>query len=136
MITSRGYYSKNPAGDFFIWWYSDLLDRFIKIIRYFLIIVWDTFSIGLLLNSIFAPWRQDIIRAKNAPLNVKIQFLVWNLISRLIGFVVRFFVIMVGFAACFLVLILSGIGIIVYLVLPFGVMALFFIGIILAVKNG
>jgi len=134
MITSRGYYSRSLVGDFLISWYSILFTRLIKICRYFLIKTWDTFSIGILLSTLFAPWKQDVVRGKNVPLNVQMQFAVWNLISRFIGFIVRFFVILIGLVVWVLILILSGIAVLVYIVLPFGIIVLFFAGIILAVK--
>jgi len=60
------------------------------------------FSIGDLLKTLFAPFRQDMIDTRRASLNVKLQALGGNIVSRVLGFLIRVTLIVVGVLAILL----------------------------------
>lgn len=119
--------------DFFVWWYGDNFKKNQKIGRYLLIKTWDSFSVGLLLKSIFAPWKADVSSSRGQPINIMFRMFIMNLFSRLIGFVIRSLVILIGFIASLAIIILNGIGFAIYLVLPFAPIILLILGIIIMV---
>lgn len=76
------------------------------------------FSISDLLKTLFAPFRQDSLQTKNAPIGIKLQVLGGNIISRFLGFFIRIFIVGLGI----LVLLFNGIlGVflmVLWLILP------------------
>lgn len=90
--------------DFLTWWYgpgwkqvaSDCFRRMSKVA--------DVFSVPILLRTLFAPWRR-IITYPGAGLDAKIRALGDNLVSRCIGFTVRFLVLI----AAAILIVLAGI---------------------------
>lgn len=100
--------SQKKLPNFFGWWLVDqpiqLWGLTAKITHSVLIF----FSIPVLIRTLFAPWKRDIYTPKNASLDIIFKTIIDNFISRLIGFIVRFFTIIVGLVAtgvCFIVLI-------------------------------
>ncbi|MGA2666531.1 MAG: hypothetical protein ABSE91_00380 [Patescibacteria group bacterium] len=78
------------------WWYAQeplYLWRSIKIVTKK---IYLNFSITTLLRTLFDPWKRDVMAAENASLNVRFNILIGNLVSRLVGFVLRFFTIWAG----------------------------------------
>lgn len=94
MQETQGTAEKIP--NFFEWWLVDepvlLWGITVKITRRVLIF----FSIPVLIKTLFSPWKRDVHSAVNSSLDVIVKVLVDNLISRLIGFVVRLITIAVG----------------------------------------
>lgn len=104
---------------FWRWYYTEAIKNILKGWRNFIIFSLEYFSIPLLLKTLFAPWKRDITRRPRG-LDVKQLFesLVFNLISRGIGFIVRFLTIWVGILFFFLVIILGAVFFVVWLFLP------------------
>lgn len=79
------------------WWYSR---GWAWVFKYMLITrtqrILAFFSVVDLLKTLFAPFRQDVIDTKNAPLGYKLQALGGNIISRFLGFLVRSLLILIG----------------------------------------
>lgn len=98
------------------WWYSRgwiWVSKFLLITRNKRIL--DFFSVADLSKTLFAPFRQDVVDTKNAPIGDKLQALGGNLISRLLGFLIRLLLILLGLA----ILVLNSIfGILVVLLWP------------------
>lgn len=85
----------------------------------------DFFSITALLKTMFAPFRQDVVDTKNAPIGVKLQALGGNLISRFFGFFIRLLLIISG---VILVIANSAVGLallIIWPLLPFAPLVTF-----------
>lgn len=102
----------------FQWWYgSGLWDyarrSFVTVLR-----VADHFSVGLLLRTLFNPFRQISASYVDGPLPVKLRAFFDRLISRIIGAVVRTLVIFIGIIAIAIVVIFELIGVLAWLVLP------------------
>ena len=91
---------------FFTWWYGDGLKGRVKAIFERLARVSDFFSVGLLAQTLFSPFRQLSTGQVHGPLSAQLQAFFDKLISRLIGAFVRFSMIVLAFFA--------SIGVIVY----------------------
>ncbi len=73
------------------------------------------FSIFDLLKTLFSPFRQDALETKGAPLNIKLQALGGNIISRIFGFIIRTALIMTGLV---MLIVSYALGLIVVLLWP------------------
>lgn len=82
------------------WWYSRgwawMLDRVfvvqsLKIAHFF--------SIVDLLKTLFAPFRQDAVNVKGAPISIRLQALGENVISRVLGLFIRLILVIIGLVA-------------------------------------
>ena len=90
------------------------------------------FSIGLLLQTFFSPWRRiawDYGRGFN--LGTYLFTFGSNLISRIIGAIMRSFLIAAGLAAQFAILLMGSFLLLSWLALPGIIAAAFFYGIFL-----
>ncbi|AKM81965.1 TPA: hypothetical protein DD449_05400 [Candidatus Berkelbacteria bacterium] len=120
---------------YFSWWYYDeplYLWRSIKIItKKFL----SSFSIAVLLRTLFDPWKKDVVYLENASLDARFKAMVDNLFSRCIGFVVRIFTILIGLALTTIVFVLLTIGFIVWLLMPAIILVLIISGM-RTIQNG
>lgn len=89
------------------WWYSRgwlWMAQQIYVVE--LARVVEFFSIKDLFKTLFSPFRQDVIDTSRAPVGVKLQVLGGNIISRVIGAMIRITIIIIGlFFAALLILI-------------------------------
>ena len=117
---------------FWRWYYGEAIKDVLTGWKNYIIFSLNYFSIPLLLKTILAPWKRDITR-KPRGFDVKkvFEYIAFNLISRGIGFLVRFFTIIVGIVFFLLVLVFGFIFFIVWLILPFAIVGLFIFAIIL-----
>lgn len=81
---------------FFKWWFSVMPKNIFSAIRRTIANTYDYFSIGLLAKTLFSPWKRDVISMEHMTLGERLQVLVMNLVSRLIGAFIRFFTIIAG----------------------------------------
>lgn len=104
---------------FWGWYYTGAVKNLLRIWRDFIIFVREYYSIPLLLRTLLAPWRKDITRRPRG-LDIKRLFeaFMFNLISRSMGFTVRFFTIIIGSICLLAVIILGLIALIIWLLLP------------------
>lgn len=82
---------------YFYWWYFEepiVLWRAVRIITKK---IFFEFSVPVLLRTLFDPWKRDITYVPNASLQELFNIWLGNVISRLVGFVMRFFTILIGF---------------------------------------
>jgi len=77
---------------YFIYIPKTLNKIYIGTIKY----VWNFFSIAFLFKSLMMPWKKDIIISVNPTLQETISNLAENLISRIIGFLIRSTTIIIG----------------------------------------
>lgn len=78
------------------WWYSTGWKMMIVRVRESLLDVYDYFSLGLLLKTLFAPWRQISAGRVRGPLSVQLRAFFDRLVSRIIGGFIRTFVLIIG----------------------------------------
>lgn len=79
------------------WWYSR---GWVWALRQLFVVrvqrIAEFFSIGDLLKTLFAPFRQDIIDTGRAPIGIRLQALGGNIISRILGALIRTTLILIG----------------------------------------
>jgi len=84
---------------FFSWWLfavpSTIINSSISTVKK----LFAFFSVDLLARTLIEPWKRDEIDTTNMALDGKIRVLIMNLISRLVGFVVRAATISIGLGA-------------------------------------
>jgi len=82
--------------EFFVWWYStgwlETLHRILARIT----AVWRMFSVPILVRTLFSPWRR-IMSSPGRSVNQLFSSMIDNTVSRLVGFVVRLFVLIAAF---------------------------------------
>lgn len=78
------------------WWYGDGWKHRASLIRERLARTLDFFSISLLLQTLFSPFRQISAGKTKGPIGVQMHAFFDRLISRLIGAMVRSFMIIAG----------------------------------------
>jgi len=105
-------------GGMVVWWYSGGLARTAQ--RVFLRIdgLIDYFSIGLLLKTLFSPFRQISAGRVDGPLNIKLQAFFDNIVSRVVGAAVRTIVLIAGTAIIASSMVIGLITLILWTVLP------------------
>lgn len=83
-----------------------------------------SFSIGILIGTLFSPWKQ-IISLPGKSLDAKFRALVDNFVSRIIGFFVRFIVLLAALFLTAVTGIFGFISAVTWPLLPIG--ALYFL---------
>lgn len=78
----------------------------------------DYFSVGLLIRTLFSPFRQISAGRVNGSFDVMVRAFFDRLISRCIGAVVRLIIICIGGIAFFLNMVFGGLALILWAVLP------------------
>lgn len=71
------------------WWYRQVPKELAKQQQLLLSTVIDYFSFGILLKTLFQPWKRDVISTEGKSLQKQFEVFEMNTISRLIGAVVR-----------------------------------------------
>lgn len=102
----------------FSWWYSAGWLRCISAVQTGLASVYDYFSLDLLARTLFSPFRQISAGAVRGPIGVQLRAVVDNLISRVIGGIVRTIVIIVGTVTLLLSCVLGIIRIVLWPIIP------------------
>lgn len=117
---------------FWKWYYGQAIKDILTGWRNFIIFSLEYFSIPLLLKTIIAPWKRDITRKpRGLDLKKLFEYITFNLISRGLGFLVRFFTICVGILFFLAVIILGAAFFILWLVLPLILGGFFILAIVL-----
>jgi len=90
---------------FISWWYRDLAALFWANFKYLFLYIHDYFSVSICLKTLFDVWKRDMINYEGLSLQQILEAWVLNLSSRLVGFTVKFSVLIVYviFAVLYLV---------------------------------
>jgi hypothetical protein len=117
---------------FWKWYYGEAVKNVLAAWMNFIIFALNYFSIPLLLKTLFAPWKRDITR-KPRGLDMKkfFDYLVFNLISRGLGFLVRVITILIGIVFLILVVVAGAIFFVLWLVMPLVLLGLLILAICL-----
>lgn len=102
----------------YFWWYSTGWKKLIERVRESLLNVYDYFSLGLLLKTLFAPWRQISAGRVRGPLQVQLRAFFDRLVSRIIGGIIRTVVLIFGTAAVLLTVVIGLCKIIIWPLIP------------------
>ncbi len=116
---------------FFRWWYTDGWERQVKQVQNRLYGLIDTFSIDLIIRTLFAPFRQISAGRVSGPIGQQFRAFIDRLISRGIGAMVR---LMVLFTGCIVIAFATFTSLLYLLVWPF-LPALPVIGVILTLQG-
>jgi hypothetical protein len=100
------------------WWYGDGWRKRAMMIGSRIGRTSDYFSIGLLLTTLFSPFRQISAGAVDGPFTVQVRAMMDKLISRMIGAIVRIFMIFFGIVTICLQAIFGGIELVFWAVIP------------------
>lgn len=114
---------------FFSWWYGKGWQTASKKTLEHIQNVGQMFSIGLLIKTLFQPWRR-IITYPGAGLNAHFHALIDNSLSRLVGFVVRIVVLFAALVTTILLSLLGLIELIIWPLMPPAVIAVLVLGFI------
>jgi hypothetical protein len=103
----------------FRWWYGDGFRQRVKFISNGLEGMIDYFSFGLLLKTLFSPYRQISAGSVDGPLEVKMRAMLDKLFSRVIGAVIRLMIIVVGGLIVGFVVMYSLLTLVIWGLVPF-----------------
>lgn len=101
------------------WWYTTGWKLRALRLREKVASTMDYFSIDLLLRTLFSPFRQISAGRVDGPLNAKMRAFFDRLISRMIGAMVRTFMIVIGIVAILLHIVIGGITLLAWAFVPF-----------------
>ena len=101
----------------FQWWYGAGLKKISRNISYWPSLIYRNFSVPLLAQHMFAPWRR-IINPGGKGIEIKIRAFLDNFVSRFVGFTSRLLVIIAALIAMFAVIIAAVVLLIVWPCLP------------------
>lgn len=102
----------------FTWWYEGGWKGQLVRVKDRLHATLDFFSIPQLLKTLFSPFRQISAGKVSGPLGVIVRAFFDQLLSRVIGFVIRFFTILFGVIVLVLQFIYETFIVLVWLLLP------------------
>jgi len=94
--SSSGYNEAMFLVGILTWWYGDGWRERAILIRNRIASTNDYFSVGLLVSTLFAPFRQISAGSVDGPTAVQIRAFFDTLISRMIGAIVRSFMVIFG----------------------------------------
>lgn len=100
------------------WWYGEGWQARIRIIKERLASSADYFSIGLLITTLFAPFRQISAGSVEGPLVDQVRAFADKLISRFIGAIVRSAILIAGLVVMFVQIIFGGLEIAIWPLVP------------------
>ena len=100
------------------WWYLDGYKLFAKKLWTKLGDTVDLFSIGSLLKTLFAPYRQIAANEQGKSLDAKFMVFLDRLVSRLVGGVCRIGIVLIGIIVILIQFICSIISLIIWPILP------------------
>lgn len=101
----------------FQWWYGAGWKGVLTSNRRRLAGLSDMFSTKILLRTLFSPWRR-IMTVPGASIDAHARAFVDNLVSRLIGFTIRSFVLFAGFLALLFLLLAAFVEAIIWPLIP------------------
>lgn len=97
--------------------------------------LYSYFSISILLKTLFDPWKRDNYTIENGSLQARMKLALDNLISRVIGLVIRLATMIFGLLVTVLFFIFMVLVLVLWLLLPVVIFALIINGV-RAVING
>ncbi|MFH1566112.1 MAG: AAA family ATPase [bacterium] len=107
--------------NFLKWHYTTAFRYFLGIIRNLLLFILHYFSIPLLLKTLFWRFRRLNLTERKPGFHFEIWFgnLIENFVARIIGFITRSFIILLGTIALIFYFIFASIAILLFLIIPF-----------------
>ena len=100
----------------YLWWYGEGWKIVVRRVRESLPGVYDNFSLGLLLKTLFSPWRQISAGRVRGPIGMQLRAFFDRLVSRIIGGFIRSIVLIFG---ALVVLLAATVGLLRIILWPF-----------------
>ncbi len=100
------------------WWYGGGVARALGGIKSKFLGLLDYFSIDLLIRTLFAPFRQISAGSVDGPIDIKVRAWADQMISRIIGAIVRIVVVVVGCMAIIVQGVISMIFLLLWVLMP------------------
>lgn len=102
---------------YFYWWYAEEPAYLWHAINIVTKKIFYSFSITLLLRTLFDPWKRDITSSEGS---IQTVYQVWlnNLVSRFVGFMVRLLTIIAGFIVTIIFYLIALLFFFIWLLLP------------------
>lgn len=120
------------VGEYVQWHFFRAPREIILALSYIIHYIFIYFSTVALFKTLFSPWRRYQWQyPRGFDLGKFIEVFASNLISRIIGFLIRVYIIIVGLAGELIVLILAVLAFLFWLILPFLIIGAFFYGLVL-----
>lgn len=115
---------------FFSWWYSQgwiwIAKKSVDRIKNLA----DSFSVGILLRTLFAPWKQIVAyTGAQSAIGMKMRAIVDNMVSRLVGFMVRTLVLITALCSMVLAVLVALATVLVWPLMPPLVIVLLLMGV-------
>lgn len=117
------------ALEFFTWWYGHGWALLARNMHRRMVRTSNVFSVPILIRTLFAPWRR-IMTYPGAGMGAHMRAATDNLVSRMVGFVVRLLVLLTAGISLALVLLLAVLELIAWPLLPLAVVAALFKGVV------
>lgn len=117
------------AIEFFSWWYGAGWRSIVKDIQNRFEYIYSAFSLSIILKTLFSPWRR-IVSYPGAGLGDHSRALIDNLISRIIGFILRIGLIIAATVLFLLTGLIGLTAIMLWPLLPPAVIALVVKGVV------
>jgi len=120
---------------YFSWWYNQGVLGFWDGILVMTGKIYSYFSIHILLRTLFDPWKRDNYSIENGSLEARSKVMLDNLISRVIGFVIRLFTMLFGLSLTISFFVFMFLILIIWLALPIVILALIVNGIRMVING-
>jgi len=105
--------------DMLTWWYGPGWMQRLSNLKLYLASWMKYFSLGILLKTLFQPWKQIVMVAgSGTSLDAKKDALLDNLVSRFVGFLVRSSVFFIALLVVAVVLVLNVIYVVIWPFIP------------------
>jgi hypothetical protein len=114
---------------YFVWWYGAGIVQAYTAVTAFISYIVDAFSLPTIMRTLFAPWKNDVLTARNVSLGDQLKIWEMNFASRIIGFLVRLVVIFVAAIILLLLVVGAGVGLALWIATPILVLLLPILGV-------
>lgn len=104
---------------FLSWWYGIGWWQRVRAVGQRLASTFDYFSIDLLIKTLFSPFRQISAGKVRGPIGVQMRAFFDRLISRIIGSIVRSFMIIIGSCWLFITAVFGVLTVVIWAIVPF-----------------
>jgi hypothetical protein len=115
---------------FFSWWYSYLPRRLYLAFSALSITLLDLFSVKAIFQTLFAPWKRDILSYEGLTLQQKFSVWTLNMSSRFIGFLIKISVLFVFIVFYLISIIIFFASFLLWIAFPLAILALMIIGFV------
>jgi hypothetical protein len=126
----RAVEKQNIFSQIIVWWISETPRKIISAWKNFLRFNFNYFSVGVLLRTLFSPWRRyEVYRGRGFNVGKYIEAFISNLIFRLLGAFLRSILILAGLVAEIFVALAGAATFLFWIFLPFIAVGSFFFGV-------